>query len=147
MVGFGLPQRLLLFRIWAYGRGVGGAWSTTTSVLGIKKQQLCLRLAVKIATAMIHVKTPNYGATCRRFRRRTLTLTLTLELTVTLTLFLAVTGTKFLKGQKRHPNIGQYRVIFPGFFCRAGVGVRKAPFPPPLREDQLTIKYVLYAIY
>jgi len=27
-----------MFRIWAYGRGVGGAWSTTTSVvLGVKK--------------------------------------------------------------------------------------------------------------
>jgi len=35
-----------------------------------------------------------------------------------LTLFLTVTGTKFLKenktGQKRHRNIGQHRVIFPG---------------------------------
>jgi len=27
-----------MFRIWAYGQGVGGAWSTTTSVLGVKKQ-------------------------------------------------------------------------------------------------------------
>ena len=42
MVGFGLPQCLLLFRIWAYGRGVGGAWSTTTSVLGVKKQHFSL---------------------------------------------------------------------------------------------------------
>ena len=25
-----------IFRIWAYGRGVGGAWSTTPSVLGVK---------------------------------------------------------------------------------------------------------------
>jgi len=57
-----------------------------------------------------------------RFRRRTLTLTRTLtlilELTLNLTLFLAVTGTKFLKenknDKKRHRNIGQYRVIFPG---------------------------------
>ena len=27
-----------MLRIWAYGRGVGGDWSTTTSVLGVKKQ-------------------------------------------------------------------------------------------------------------
>ena len=27
-----------MFRIWAYGRDVGGAWSTTISVLGVKKQ-------------------------------------------------------------------------------------------------------------
>jgi len=42
VVGFGLPQCLLLFRLWAYGRGVGGAWSTTTSVLGVKKQHFSL---------------------------------------------------------------------------------------------------------
>ena len=43
------------------------------------------------------------------------------------------------KRENRHRNIGQYRVIFPGFFAGQGVAVRKAPFPPPRSEDQLTI--------
>jgi len=53
--------------------------------------------------------------------------TLTLELTLTLTLLLTVTGTKFLKenktGQKWHRNIGQHRVIFPGWFLEKGWGL------------------------
>jgi len=42
------------------------------------------------------------------------------------------------KRQKRHPNIGQYSYIS-RFFAGQGVGVRKAPFPPPQSEDQMTI--------
>ena len=42
------------------------------------------------------------------------------------------------KGEKRHRNIGKYSYIS-RLFCRAGGGVRKAPFPPPRSEDQLTI--------
>jgi len=43
------------------------------------------------------------------------------------------------KREKRHRNIGHYKVILPGFFAGQGVGVRKAPYPPAQSEDQLTI--------
>jgi len=35
-----------MFHIWAYGQGVGGAWSTTTSVLGVKKLHLHVCIVV-----------------------------------------------------------------------------------------------------
>jgi len=38
------------------------------------------------------------------------------------------------KRQKRHPNIGQYRVKFPGFFCRAQGGGKEGPVSPTAKR-------------
>ena len=61
-----------------------------------------------------------------------------------------VTGTVFerkQKREKRHRNIGQYRVIFLGFFCRAGGGGKEGPVSLTAKRgpaDDLNVRYAIY---
>ena len=49
------------------------------------------------------------------------------------------------KRQKPHPNIGQYRVIFLGFFYRVGGGGKEGPVSPTAKRgpaDDLNVRHI-----
>ena len=138
-------QPLLLLQLWLFHttdfcgdviNGVSDSWCSFPKGSGygtVKTVPLfCGDETVNMYTS--RVKTPTYGATCRRFRRRTLNPDPNPNPNPNPNprthrnpnpIFSRNRNKVFerkQKRQKRHPNIGQYRVIFPGFFCRAGGG-------------------------